>query len=75
MVSHLLRFKMQHAGYQQGSHLFGVLLRRLENIYAQYQLGTISEEAWQSSQSMFLFLARSQGFSASMEDYSAAFID
>ena len=75
MVSHSWSFKMQPAGYQQGPYLFGGLLRLLENIYVQYQLGIISEEAWQSRQSMSQFVARCQGFTASMEDYSAAFID
>jgi hypothetical protein len=59
----------------QGRYLFGCLIRRLENIYFQHRLGTISEEAWQSRQSMFAFVAHSEGYAAAMKAPTAAFTD
>ena len=47
----------------QGGYLFAAVIRRLENIYLQNQLGTISEEGWQSRQNLFLGMATSPGYS------------
>jgi hypothetical protein len=59
----------------QGRYLFGCLLRRMENIYFQHRLGTISDEAWLPRQSMFSFVAHSKGYAAVMKAPTAAFTD
>ena len=56
---------------RQGLYLFISFLRRLENLYFQDRLGTLSEEGWQSRQGMFLSIARSRGYSAFLNSGSA----
>ncbi len=51
----------------QAGFLFGALIRRLENIYLQYQLGALSEESWQFRQDLFIGMATSQGYAAFLE--------
>jgi hypothetical protein len=51
------------------------LLRRLENIYIQNQLGTLSEKGWQSRHAMFSVIANSQGYSAYLDSQMAAFLN
>ena len=52
---------------QQGDFLLTSVLRRLENVYIQYELGTISDASWQSRQDLFVSVARSRGFSAYLD--------
>ena len=47
----------------RGQYMLASLLRRLENIYFQNRLGTISEETWASRESMFAYVANSPGYS------------
>ena len=51
----------------QGGFLFAALIRRLENIYLQNQLGAMSEEGWQSRQDLFIGMATSPGYLAFLE--------
>jgi len=46
----------------QAAFLMGSLLRRLENVYHQHKLDTITGEAWASRQGMFVAVARSRAF-------------
>ena len=48
----------------QGAFLFSAQLRRLENVYLQYQIGALPDEAWQSRQGLFSSLANSPGYAA-----------
>ena len=59
----------------QGHYLMGSMLRRLENIYFQYHLGTLSQEAWQSRKMMFKGMANSKGYIAYLESLPAAFLN
>jgi hypothetical protein len=59
----------------QGHLLMASLLRRLENIQIQNQLGTLSPEGWQSRQAMFNVIARSRGYSAFLDSSMAAFLN
>jgi len=58
----------------QASFLMGSLLRRLEGVYLQKHLGSLSEEGWNSRQPLFIGIARSPGYSTYLESDSAAFI-
>ena len=51
----------------QGSFLLGSLVRRLENVYLQKCLGTISDEGWRSRQGLFVGIARSPAFLVFLE--------
>ena len=55
----------------QGSYLMAALLRRLESVYIQKRLGSLSEEGWRSRQALFIGIARSPGYSAYLESPSA----
>jgi hypothetical protein len=46
----------------QAMFLMGSLVRRLENIYHQHKLDTISDDAWLSRREMFSAVARSRAF-------------
>ena len=56
----------------QGAYLMTSLVRRLENIYLQKTLGSLSEEGWKSRQALFIGIARSPGYSAFLESPPAA---
>jgi len=58
----------------QASYLMAALLRRLEGVYLQKRLGSLSEEGWSSRQSLFSGMARSPGYSAYLESASGVFI-
>ena len=58
---------LSEAERMQGFFLFGSTLRRLENVHNQYQLGTISEDAWRSRQGMYAGIARSKAFAVHLE--------
>ena len=51
----------------QASFLMAALLRRLESVYLQQRLGSLSEEGWRSRQALFTGIARSPGYSAFLE--------
>ena len=59
---------------RQGSFLMASLLRRLEGVYLQKRLGSISEEGWNSRQPLFIGIAHSPGYSAYLESDSGVFI-
>ncbi len=56
----------------QGAYLMTSLVRRLENIYLQKTLGSLSEEGWKSRQALSIGIARSPGYSAFLESPPAA---
>ena len=58
----------------QGHYLFGAVFRRLENIYHQHELGTLSERGWQSRQSLLTGLARTRGFVVFQDSPPAVFL-
>ena len=58
----------------QGAFLLGAVMRRLENIYLQKQLGSLSEEGWVSRQSLFVGIARSPGYLVYLESLPATLI-
>jgi hypothetical protein len=58
----------------QASFLMGSLLRRLEGVYLQERLGSISEEGWNSRQPLFIGIANSPGYSAYLETDTSRFI-
>jgi len=58
----------------QAFFLMGSLLRRLESVYLQRRLGSLSEENWISRQPIFNLIARSPGYSAYLEIDSSSFI-
>ena len=66
---------LPHEQQIQGHYLMGSMLRRLENIYFQYHLGTLSQGAWQSRQMMFTGMANSQGYAAYLDSLPAAFLN
>ncbi len=51
----------------QGGWLFAAIIRRLENVYIQNQLGALSEESWKSRQALFVGMATSPGYSTFLE--------
>jgi len=59
----------------QGHFLMGSLLRRLENIRMQMQLGTLSQEGWLSRQTMFRAIANCPGYAAFLGSPVAAFVN
>jgi hypothetical protein len=59
----------------QGHLLMASLLRRLENIQIQHRLGTLSQEGWQSRQSMFNVIANSRGYSAFLDSPMEQFLN
>ena len=58
----------------QGAFLMASLLRRLESVYLQKRLGSLSEEGWRSRKALFIGIARSRGYSAYLESPSAPFL-
>jgi hypothetical protein len=56
----------------QGHILMTSLIRRLENLKIQNQLGTLPQEGWQSRQALFNVIARSRGYSAFLDSPMAA---
>ena len=58
----------------QGSYLMASLLRRLESIYLQKRLGSLSEEAWMSRHRLFVGIARSPGYATYLESASAVLV-
>ena len=58
----------------QASFLMGSLLRRLEGVYLQKRLGSLSEEGWNSRQPLFIGIARSPGYLAYLETDSSVFM-
>ena len=58
----------------QSSYLMASLLRRLESVYLQKRLGSLSEEGWMSRQPLFIGIARSPGYAAYLESQSAALL-
>jgi hypothetical protein len=66
---------LPHEQQIQGHYLMGSMLRRLENIYFQYHLGTLSQGAWQSRQMMFSGMANSKGYVAYLDSLPAAFLN
>ena len=58
----------------QGSYLMASLLRRLESIYLQKRLGSLSEEGWMSRQPLFIGIARSPGYATYLESTSAVLV-
>lgn len=59
---------------RQGYYLFASILRRLENIYHQHQLGTISEEVWRTRQGMHSAIAQSPAYAAHMQGPAGTFM-
>jgi len=57
----------------QGAYLMTSLIRRLENMYLQKNLGSLSEEGWTSRQALFIGIARSAGYSAFLGSPPATF--
>jgi hypothetical protein len=58
----------------QASYLMAALLRRLEGVYLQKRLGSLSEEGWTARKPLFIGMARSAGYSAYLESASGVFI-
>ena len=58
----------------QASYLMAALLRRLESVYLQKRIGSLSEEGWASRQALFIGIARSPGYSAYLESSSASLL-
>jgi hypothetical protein len=58
----------------QGSYLMASLLRRLESIYLQKRLGSLSEEGWESRQPLFLGIARSRGYEFYLDSSPGVFM-
>jgi hypothetical protein len=58
----------------QAVFLMGSLLRRLENVYHQHKLNTISDDAWSSRQGMFAAVARSRAFAHFMITPAGRFV-
>lgn len=46
----------------QAAYLFAALVRRLENILLQYDLGALSEDGWKSRQALFTGIASAPGY-------------
>ena len=58
----------------QGGFLMATVVRRLENLYLQRQLGSLSEEGWESRQQLFS-IVRSPGFAAYLESPPASLMN
>jgi len=58
----------------QASFLMSSLLRRLEGVYLQWRIGSLSEEGWDSRQPMFTLIARSPGYSTYLQSDQSSFI-
>lgn len=58
----------------QGTFLMGAALRRLENVFHQYRLGTISKDAWDSRREMFATVAHSKAFDVFNDSPARRFI-
>jgi len=58
----------------QSSYLMASLLRRLESIYLQKRLGSLSEEGWMSRQPLFIGIARSPDYATYIETASAVLV-
>jgi len=58
----------------QSSYLMASLLRRLESIYLQKRLGSLSEEGWMSRQPLFIGIARSPGYATYLESTPAVLV-
>ena len=58
----------------QSSYLMASLLRRLESIYLQKRLGSLSEEGWVSRQPLFIGIARSRGYEYYLESSPGVFM-
>jgi hypothetical protein len=58
----------------QAVFLMGSLIRRLENMYHQHKLGTISDGAWSSRHEMFAAVARSRAFAHFMTAPASKFV-
>ena len=56
----------------QGHLLMTSLIRRLENLKIQNELGTLPQEGWQSRQALFNVIARSRGYSVFLDSSMAA---
>ena len=65
---------LPHEQKLQGAFLMAAIMRRLENIYLQKRLGTLSEKGWQSRQSLFISIARSEGYSVYLESLPASLL-
>jgi len=57
----------------QGNYIFAALVRRLENVLLQYELGTLSEEGWQSRQALFEGMASTPGYAVYRKSRTARF--
>ena len=55
----------------QATFLFAALMRRLENILLQYELGALSEDGWQSRRGLFAGIANTPGFAVFRQSQSA----
>jgi hypothetical protein len=60
---------------RQGHLLMASLLRRLENVRIQMQLGTLSQDGWQSRQAMFNVIADSSGYLAFLDSPMSRFLN
>ena len=58
----------------QSSYLMASLLRRLESIYLQKRIGSLSEAGWMSRQLLFIGIARSPGYATYLESTSAVLV-
>lgn len=59
----------------QCAYLMGSFIRRLENVYLQQRLGSLSSEGWQSRQPMFEGIARSAGYADYLKSVPGRFIN
>jgi len=55
----------------QGTILFAALIRRLENMLLQHRSGALSEDGWQSRQSLFRGIASTPGYAVYRESLTA----
>ena len=51
----------------QGHYLIAAVIRRLNNIYLQYQFGALSTASWESRQDLLRNVAHSPGYSTFLE--------
>lgn len=58
----------------QAVFLMGSMLRRLENVYHQHKLDTISDDAWFSRRGMFAAVAQSRAFAHFMTGPARGFV-
>ena len=59
------------AEQEQGIFLFAALVRRLENVLLQYELGALSEDGWRSRQALFEGMANTPGYAVFRESLIA----